>query len=377
MAAGTVNVSGVLAYRAGGVAFGYPEGFTLMDMVPDDVKPLIHSHWNKFPPVNPMWHYLLAGIFIILGILSFFGNGMVIYLFSCKKSLRSPANMFVVNLAFSDFMMMVSQFPMYVMNCFGGGYWILGAFACQVHAFTGAIFGLTSLLTLAAIGYDRYCVIVKAFDGGHISSGKAFFIILLCWGYSIAIAIWPFFGWNSYIPEGILTSCSFDYISQDWGTKSFALFLFIMCYCIPLTTIIFVYSQIVSAIRQHEKALRAQAKKMNVENLRSNVDANKQSAEVRIAKVAVANVFLWVLTWTPYAYVVMMSLFGDQSKVTPLVSALPGLICKTASVYNPIMFAISHPKFRLALQETLPWFCINEPKDDDSKSTKTESEPCK
>ncbi|XP_071540380.1 compound eye opsin BCRH2-like [Panulirus ornatus] len=377
MVVGTLNVSAVLPYRGGGVMYGYPEGYTLMDLVPDDVKPLIHPHWGKFPPVNPMWYYLLGFMLIILGILSFFGNGLVMYLFTTKKCLRSPANMFVVNLAFSDFMMMMSQFPMYVMNCFGGGYWTLGALACQIHAFTGTVLGLTSLLTLAAIGYDRYCVIVKAFDGGHISSLKAFFIILLCWAYATAVSIWPFFGWNSFIPEGILTSCSIDYISQDWSTKSFGLFLFIMCYCLPLTIIIFVYSQIVIAIRQHEKALREQAKKMNVENLRSNAYAKKQSAEIRIAKVAVANVFLWLCTWTPYAYVVMMGLFGDQEKLIPLVSALPCIICKTASVYNPIMYAISHPKFRLALQDTLPWFCIQEPKEDDSKITRTEIESCK
>nr|XP_053638629.1 compound eye opsin BCRH2-like [Cherax quadricarinatus] len=64
-------------------------------------------------------------------------------------------------------------------------------------------------------------------------------------------------------------------------------------------------------------------------------------------------------------------MFGDQTLLTPLVSALPGLICKTASVYNPMMYAISHPKFRLALQETLPWFCIHEPKEDDSACSKT------
>ncbi|ROT69741.1 opsin [Penaeus vannamei] len=352
MSTGAFNATDPAAYRGGGVSFGYPQGFTLMDFVPDDVKPLIHSHWSNFPPVNPMWHYMLAGIYVVLGFLSFFGNGVVMYLFLSKKRLRSPANMFVVNLAFSDFMMMLSQFPMFVTNCLSGGYWSLGAFACRVYGFLGTVFGLTSLVTLVAIGYDRYCVIVKAFDGGHISSGKAFVIIVLCWAYSVAVSIWPFFGWNSYIPEGILTSCSFDYLSHDWNVRSFGIFLFVMCYCFPLTIIIFVYSQIVGAIRQHEKALREQAKKMNVENLRSNADAKKQSAEVRIAKVAVANVFLWLLTWTPYAYVVMIDSM-DQTKVTPLVSALPALIAKTASVYNPIMFAISHPKFRLALQEAM------------------------
>nr|QIW86051.1 opsin M2 [Neogonodactylus oerstedii] len=367
---GVRNMSMALAYTSGH-SWGYPEGVSIVDTVPDEIKPLIHPHWQNFPPVNPMWHYLLGVMFFFLGILNFCGNGLVIYLFSCKKSLRSPANMLVVNLSFADLMMMVTQFPMYIYNCFSGGYWALGEFGCQFHAFTGALTGDTALLTLVAIGYDRYSVIVKAFDGGHMTSGKAFILILLCWSYSCLLAIWPFLGWSAFIPEGILTSCSFDYLTDSWSTKSFGLLLFIGCFCLPLTLIIFFYSQIVGAIRAHEKALREQAKKMNVENLRSNVDANKESNEVRIAKVAVANVGLWLCTWTPYAYIVMSAMFGDKTLITPLVSALPGLILKTASCYNPIMFAISHPKFRLALQETLPWFCIHEPKENDTTSTKT------
>ncbi len=35
----------------------------------------------------------------------------------------------------------------------------------------------------------------------------------------------------------------------------------------------------------HEAALKAQAKKMNVDSLRSNADDGKESAEIRIAKV--------------------------------------------------------------------------------------------
>ncbi|XP_047469573.1 compound eye opsin BCRH1-like [Penaeus chinensis] len=119
---------------------------TLRHIYPDDVKPLIHSHWSNFPPVNPMWHYMLAGIHVFLGLLSFFGNGIVMYLFLSKKSLRSPANMFVVNLSFSDFMMMASQFPVFFMNCFSGGYWSLGAFACEVYGFLGSVFGMTSVM---------------------------------------------------------------------------------------------------------------------------------------------------------------------------------------------------------------------------------------
>ena len=44
-------------------------------------------------------------------------------------------------------------------------------------------------------------------------------------------------------------------------------------------------SRIVKAVVMHEAALKAQAKKMNVDSLRSNADDN-ESAEVRIAKVS-------------------------------------------------------------------------------------------
>ena len=51
--------------------------------------------------------------------------------------------------------------------------------------------------------------------------------------------------------------------------------------------------------------MREQAKKMNVTSLRSNADQNSQSAEIRIAKVALMNIALWAAMWTPYAAIVL------------------------------------------------------------------------
>ncbi len=65
-------------------------------------------------------------------------------------------------------------------------------------------------------------------------------------------------------------SCSYDYLTEDWNHKSFVLVAFIFNYCIPMLTVIFFYSQIVKAVVAHEAALKAQAKKMNVDSLRSN-----------------------------------------------------------------------------------------------------------
>ena len=76
------------------------------------------------------------------------------------------------------------------------------------------------------------------------------------------------------IAEGMLVTCSYDYLSEDWKSKSFVLYAFIFNYCVPMSLVIFFYIQIVGAVVSHEKALRAQAKKMNVESLRSNEVGN-------------------------------------------------------------------------------------------------------
>lgn len=66
----------VFDYRSSsnGPVWGYPPGSSIVDLVLDDMREVTHAHWKKFPPVNPMWHYLLGTIFILLGITSVTGK---------------------------------------------------------------------------------------------------------------------------------------------------------------------------------------------------------------------------------------------------------------------------------------------------------------
>lgn len=102
-----------------------------------------------------------------------------------------------------------------------------------------------------------------------------------------------------------------------------------------MSMIIYFYSQIVSHVVAHEKALREQAKKMNVESLRSNVDAQQTSVEIRIAKTAITVCFLFVASWTPYAVVALIGAFGNQSLLTPGVTMIPAICCKAVACVDP------------------------------------------
>lgn len=98
---------------------------TVVDKVPPEMLFMVDAHWYQFAPMNPLWHGLLGFVIGVLGTISIIGNGMVIYIFSTTKTLRTPSNLLVVNLAFSDFLMMFTMSPPMVMNCYYET-WVLG-----------------------------------------------------------------------------------------------------------------------------------------------------------------------------------------------------------------------------------------------------------
>lgn len=121
---------------------------------------------------------------------------------------------------------------------------------------------------------------------GKLSRGQVMLFISVIWIYVLPWALMPLMGvWGRFVPEGFLTSCTFDYLTDNNETRYFVATIFFFSYVIPMSLIVYYYSQIVSHVVNHEKALRAQAKKMNVESLRSNANSNAESAEIRIAKV--------------------------------------------------------------------------------------------
>nr|APY20547.1 ultraviolet sensitive opsin 2 [Adalia bipunctata] len=336
--------------------------------IPPEELIRIPEHWLSYMEPPASMHLLLGMIYIAFFIMAITGNGLVLWVFTSAKSLRTASNMFVVNLAFCDFIMFV-KIPIFIYNCFYRGY-ALGDLGCQIYGVIGTLSGIGAGMTNACIAYDRYTTITKPFDG-KLTRTKAFLMILGVWMYTVPWAVMAMTEvWGKFVPEGYLTACSFDYLTDTFDNRMFVAAIFSCSYVVPMSMIIFFYSQIVSTVFNHEKALREQAKKMNVDSLRSNQNQGNQSAEVRIAKAAITICFLFVASWTPYAAVALIGAFGDQTLLTPGVTMIPACTCKFVACLDPYVYAISHPKYRQELQKRLPWLAINEPADD-AKSVAT------
>lgn len=266
--------------------------------------------------------------------------------------------MFIVNLAIFDLCMML-EMPMLLYNSYFQRI-VGGDLACTIYAVFGSFSGIGGAATNAAIAYDRFKTISSPLDG-KLNKGQAIAFIILTWVWTMPFTILPALKiWGRYIPEGFLTTCSFDFLTDNDDTRVFVASIYGWAYCLPMFLISMFYWKLFKHVRGHEKMLKDQAKRMNVQSLTSNKDQAAQSVEIRIAKACFTIFFLFVCAWTPYSIVALIGAFGDRKLLTPLVTMIPAVCAKIVSCVDPFVYALSHPRFRSVLEKKVPWLGIKE-----------------
>nr|XP_033506733.1 uncharacterized protein LOC117272090 [Epinephelus lanceolatus] len=82
--------------------------------------PTHHTHLKPhlFPTVDvpDHTHYIIGSVILLVGVMGMLGNGLVIYVFCRSPTLRLPSNLLVVNLAAADFMMSLTQSPVFFVS---------------------------------------------------------------------------------------------------------------------------------------------------------------------------------------------------------------------------------------------------------------------
>ncbi|XP_010775951.1 opsin 4b [Notothenia coriiceps] len=317
--------------------------------------PMVTSH--PFPTVDvpAHAHYTIGVVILIVGITGMLGNLLVIYAFCRSRSLRTPSNIFIINLAITDLLMCVTQTPTFFINSMHKR-WIFGKKGCEIYAFCGALFGICSMITLMVIAVDRYVVITRPLASlGGMSRRKALCILAAAWVYSAGWSLPPFFGWSAYVPEGLMTSCSWDYMTFTPSVRSYTMLLFIFVFFIPLFIIIFSYFCIFRAIRHTTRAIT----QMNCQGTRDSAKKfNKMKTEWKMAKIALIVILLYVISWAPYSCAALTAFAGHADMLTPYMHSVPAVIAKASAIHNPIIYAITHPKYRSALGRYIPYLGV-------------------
>ncbi|XP_035999682.1 melanopsin-A-like [Fundulus heteroclitus] len=306
-------------------------------------------------------HYVFAVFVFVIGALGITGNALVMFAFYSNKKLRKLPNYFIMNLAVSDFLMAFTQSPIFFINCLYKE-WMFGDMGCKIYAFCGALFGISSMINLLAISIERYLVITKPLQTMHWSSKRrTIFAIFLIWFYSLAWSLAPLVGWSSYIPEGLMTSCTWDYVTYTAANRSYTMMLCCFVFFIPLGIIFYCYLRMFLSIRKTGREVERLGTQVRKSTL---IQQKSIRSEWKLAKIAFVVIVVYVLSWSPYACVTLISWAGHANILSPYSKAVPAVIAKASTIYNPIIYAIIHNKYRMTLAEKVPclWFLFPAPR---------------
>eukprot|EP00063_Salmo_salar_P038833 XP_014013668.1 PREDICTED: melanopsin-A-like isoform X2 [Salmo salar] len=156
------------------------------------------------------------------------------------------------------------------------------------------------------------------------------------WFYSMFWSLPPFFGWSAYVPEGLMTSCSWDYMTFTPSVRSYTMLLFIFVFFIPLFIIIYCYICIFIAVRSATRAVC----KINQGTRDSVKSMHKMRTEWKTAKIALIVILLYVISWAPYSCVALTAFAGLAiSRYIPFMGVL--LCVPTRDRYSSSSFMSS------------------------------------
>ncbi|XP_017066482.1 neuropeptide FF receptor 2 [Drosophila eugracilis] len=122
------------------------------------------SKWDF--PAERIWLHKPSGeitwkicTFVPLIAFGLYGNFTMVYLIATNRSLRSPTNLIIANMAVADLLTLAICPAMFMLNDFYQNYQ-LGCVGCKLEGFLVVVFLITAVLNLSVVSYDRLTAIV-------------------------------------------------------------------------------------------------------------------------------------------------------------------------------------------------------------------------
>nr|XP_005297415.1 opsin-5 [Chrysemys picta bellii] len=280
---------------------------------------------------------IVAGFYLtVIGVLSTFGNGYVLYMSLKRKKKLRPAEIMTVNLAVCDLGISVVGKPFSIISFFSHR-WVFGWLGCRWYGWAGFFFGCGSLITMTAVSLDRYLKICHLTYGTWLKRHHAFICLAIIWAYATFWATVPFAGLGNYAPEPFGTSCTLDWwlAQASVAGQAFILNILFFCLLLPTAVIVFSYVKIIAKVKSSAKEVAHYDTRIQ----------NNHVLEIKLTKVAMLICAGFLIAWIPYAVVSVWSAFGQPDSVPIQVSVIPTLLAKSAAMYNPIIYQVIDCKF--------------------------------
>ncbi|XP_051955118.1 trace amine associated receptor 14a [Xyrauchen texanus] len=280
--------------------------------------------------------YVVSAAVVLLTVC---GNLLVIISVSHFKQLHTPANILILSLAVSDFLVGVFVMPFHLMwlieSC-----WISGPIFCTIFNFVTFLVTCVSVHTVGLIAVDRFFALSYPFVYSEkISPTVICIATLFNWMFSLLYNFTILFingNFSFFMCPG---QCL--YIIDEVSSLIDLLVVFV----IPCTLIIILYTHVFFIAKKHATAIRA-VKVYNTESSknRMKVFLLSMKSEGKAALVLGILVFVFLLCLLPY-YIYSLNNFLRDDTFYSVINNVLVLFYLNSSI-NPLIYASFYPWFK-------------------------------
>lgn len=321
---------------------------------------ILYQDMNK-GKFNKITEYILICCFSILIVFGSLGNGLVCYVVAKNPHMRTPRNIFIINLAISDLTLCLFTQPINLYKLLRTQ-WALGEFMCKfVPMFQGTnVF--VSTISITAIALDRFQVIVYPTKDSMKKLG-AVAALLSIWIISFLIASpllifsihqadMPFKDMNIYITFRLC----FEDTSLQEEKGAYSVASMVVQYILPIVIVTVAHLRICNKLKYR------MANQQNALNARSNVQRQKQrrnSQRKRRTNILLASIgIIFALSWLPLNIFNILSdfrlaLFLESINIS-LVYVICHMLVLSSACTNPVLYGWLNENFK---NEFMKIFC--------------------
>ncbi|CAF0853017.1 unnamed protein product [Brachionus calyciflorus] len=305
----------------------------------------IHDHWKNFLPININIMVFTATLNTITGSIGFILNLLVlVFLMRVYRAKRREKVYFLFNLAIADIIKVSINIPMNLISGYNGK-WMFNSLGCSMYGVIEGLFGFVSITTLAFMSLERFLIVRNPLNSIKLGTKMRLFISL--------------FSKYGFILEGALISCSFDYLSRDLKSRVIMMAMMFGGFVLPFFLILIFYFLTKMELKLKGKYFykpRASvvvcqqnfSNKRLISSQHYVIQKKKYSSMVKRESLVLRKIILCVLfftlAWLPYTLLTLYAQYGNNvSKfLKPETIWFPTILAKSSSIYNPIIYTLSH-----------------------------------
>ena len=291
----------------------------------------------------------LTALISFVSLSAFVGNFLITVIFVMNASLRTSTNYFIVNMAVSDLLSALTNWPLYATEGMLSRKSVMkdsmATFVCKLGMYSRTFSQMVSVLSLVLIVVDRFIAVVRPFHATRITTRLRAVLLLSTWLVSLTSAF-PYVWFSKIVQEDGQTFCSFAYSWSKIGVSMFYTVGILTLYCIPLILISVLYSKIMKCLTRTRPVDETRRQSIRMRNRQQN----------RIVmKVFLSIVTAFFLCYTPLPVYVLLkmvipSLFAKDTCLLLLglsYYVLPSL----STAVNPVILFVSSSRFSKPLKE--------------------------